>query len=239
MKDSQSGGPPGGFQILVVEDEPQMRRFLRVTLRVNGYRVVEATTATEALAIAESRRPDLVVLDLGLPDLDGVDVVGKLRTWFAGPIVVVSARQQEGDKVRALDAGADDYLTKPFGTSELLARIRVALRHGNRTAGEPAEGVFTSGDLRVDRDRHEVSVHGRTVKLTPLEYRLLYALIRNAGKVVTRMQLLREVWGEAHTEEAHYLRVYMSALRRKLEDDPARPKLLLTEQSVGYRLRTE
>ena len=233
------GGPPGGFQILVVEDEPQMRRFLRVTLRVNGYRVVEATTATEALAIAESRRPDLVVLDLGLPDLDGVEVVAKLRTWFAGPIVVVSARQQEGDKVRALDAGADDYLTKPFGTSELLARIRVALRHGNRTAGEPAEGVFSSGELRVDRDRHEVSIRGQTVKLTPLEYRLLYALIRNAGKVVTRTQLLREVWGEAHLEEAHYLRVYMSALRRKLEEDPARPKLLLTEQSVGYRLRTE
>ena len=238
MKD-QLGGPPGGFQILVVEDEPQMRRFLRVTLRVNGYRVVEATTATEALAIAESRRPDLVVLDLGLPDLDGVEVVAKLRTWFAGPIVVVSARQQEGDKVRALDAGADDYLTKPFGTSELLARIRVALRHGNRTAGEPAEGVFHSGELRVDRDRHEVSIRGQTVKLTPLEYRLLYALIRNAGKVVTRTQLLREVWGEAHLEEAHYLRVYMSALRRKLEEDPARPKLLLTEQSVGYRLRTE
>ena len=238
MKD-QLGGPPGGFQILVVEDEPQMRRFLRVTLRVNGYRVVEATTATEALAIAESRRPDLVVLDLGLPDLDGVEVVAKLRTWFAGPIVVVSARQQEGDKVRALDAGADDYLTKPFGTSELLARIRVALRHGNRTTGEPAEGVFHSGDLRVDRDRHEVSIRGQAVKLTPLEYRLLYALIRNAGKVVTRTQLLREVWGEAHLEEAHYLRVYMSALRRKLEEDPARPKLLLTEQSVGYRLRTE
>ncbi|HEX6812389.1 MAG TPA: response regulator [Planctomycetota bacterium] len=234
-----SSAPPGGYHILVVEDEPQMRRFLRVTLRVNGYRVTEATTATEALAIAETRRPDIVVLDLGLPDLDGVTVVGKLRAWFTSPIIVVSARQQEGDKVRALDAGADDYLTKPFGTAELLARIRVALRHGNRIEKEPEQGVFQTGDLRVDRDRHDVSVRGQSVKLTGLEYRLLDAMIRHAGRVVTHRQLLREVWGEAHVEEAHYLRVYMSALRRKLEENPARPKLLLTEQSVGYRLRSD
>jgi two-component system KDP operon response regulator KdpE len=238
MNDVQ-GVLPVTYHLLVVEDEAQMRRFLRVTLRVNGYRVTEATTATEALAIAETRRPDLVILDLGLPDLDGVTVVGKLRTWFTGPIIVVSARQQEGDKVRALDAGADDYLTKPFGTAELLARIRVALRHGNRIGTEPDQGVFQTGDLRVDRDRHDVSVRGQSVKLTALEYRLLDAMIRHAGRVVTHRQLLREVWGEAHVEEAHYLRVYMSALRRKLEENPARPKLLLTEQSVGYRLRSD
>jgi two-component system KDP operon response regulator KdpE len=238
MNDVQ-GVLPVTYHLLVVEDEAQMRRFLRVTLRVNGYRVTEATTATEALAIAETRRPDLVILDLGLPDLDGVTVVGKLRTWFTGPIIVVSARQQEGDKVRALDAGADDYLTKPFGTAELLARIRVALRHGNRIGAEKDQGVFQTGDLRVDRDRHDVSVRGQSVKLTALEYRLLDAMIRHAGRVVTHRQLLREVWGEAHVEEAHYLRVYMSALRRKLEENPARPKLLLTEQSVGYRLRSD
>jgi len=237
VKDTK--GPPGGYQVLVVEDEPQVRRFLRVTLRVNGYRVAEATSGVEAMAFAESRRPDLIVLDLGLPDVDGVEVVAKLRAWFAGPIVVVSARHQESEKVRALDAGADDYLTKPFGTSELLARLRVALRHDTRKAGDPEQGVFQAGGLRVDLDRHEVSVKGRAVKLTPLEYRLLTTLIRHAGKVVTSRQLLREVWGEAHLEEAHYLRVYMSVLRRKLEDDPTRPRMLLTEQSVGYRLRVD
>jgi two-component system KDP operon response regulator KdpE len=228
--------PPGGFQALVVEDEDQMRRYLRVTLRVNGYRVAEATTGAEAMAFAEARRPDLVVLDLGLPDVDGVTVVERLRKWLTSPIIVVSARHQEEDKVRALDAGADDYLTKPFGTSELLARVRVALRHASRIGVTPEAGVFTTGDLRVDRDRHEVSVRGEPVKLTPLEYRLLDMLIRHAGKVVTQRQLLREIWGEAHLEEAHYLRVYMSTLRRKIEVDPARPKILLTEQGVGYRL---
>jgi len=232
-------GPPGGFQILVVEDDEQMRRFLRVTLSVNGYHVTEATTGAEALAIAQSRRPDLIVLDLGLPDLDGVAVVDKLRQWFNSPIVVVSARQHEGDKVQALDAGANDYLTKPFGTSELLARIRAALRQSNRIGTEPEQGVFTCGELRVDRDRYEVSVRGQSVKLTPLEYRLLHTLIRHAGKVVTRRQLLREVWGETHLDEAHYVRVYMSSLRRKLEANPARPQFLITEQNVGYRLRVD
>ena len=235
MTDTLSA-PPGGYQILVVEDDEQMRRFLRVTLRVNNYRVFEATTAAEALMIAQSRRPDLVVLDLGLPDLDGTQLVPQLRAWYKGPIVVVSARHQENDKIQALDAGADDYLTKPFGTGELLARMRAALRTTARQTQQPDQGVFEAGELRVDRDRHEVTVRGQSVKLTPLEYRLLHTLIKQAGKVVTRQQLLREVWGEAHLDEAHYLRVYMSALRHKLELDPARPKLLLTEQNVGYRL---
>jgi two-component system, OmpR family, KDP operon response regulator KdpE len=231
--------PPSGHLVLVVEDEEQMMRFLRVTLSVNGYRVAEATTAAAALAFAESRRPDLVILDLGLPDLDGIVVLGKLRQWFGSPILIVSARQQEDDKVRALDAGANDYLTKPFGTSELMARMRAALRQTNRVGVAQEQGVFTAGDLRVDCDRYEVSVRGNPVKLTPLEYRLLRTLVGHAGKVVTRRQLLREVWGEAHLEEAHYLRVYMSALRRKLEQNPARPEFLLTEQNVGYRLRCD
>jgi two-component system KDP operon response regulator KdpE len=239
VKDAANGTPPGGFQVLVVEDDAQLRRFLRVTLGVNGYRVVEATTGAEAIAFCKSRRPDLVMLDLGLPDVDGVAVVEELRRWFGSPIVVVSARQQEDDKVKALDAGANDYLTKPFGTSELLARLRAALRPTHRIGTEPEQGVFVSGELRVDRDRYEVSVRGQPVKLTPLEYRLLHALVRNAGKVVTRRQLLREVWGETHVEEAHYLRVYMSSLRRKVEENPARPRWLVTEQNVGYRLRTE
>jgi two-component system, OmpR family, KDP operon response regulator KdpE len=238
MKDLGTA-PPGGYQVLVVEDDEQMRRFLRITLSVNGFRVAEATTGTEALAIAFSRRPDLVMLDLGLPDLDGVAIVTRLRAWFNGPIVVVSARQQEGDKVQALDAGANDYLTKPFGTNELLARLRAALRPTHRIGTEPEQGVFAAGELRVDRDRYEVSMRGEPVKLTPLEYRLLHTLVRHAGKVVTRRQLLREVWGESHVEEAHYLRVYMSSLRRKLEENPARPRYLLTEQNVGYRLRTD
>lgn len=237
MNDPSSGTGP---HILVVEDEEAMRRFLRVTLRVNNYRVTEATTAQEALALAQERRPDVVLLDLGLPDGDGLQVVVGLRTWFAGPILVVSARHQESDKVQALDAGADDYLTKPFGTSELLARLRVAQRHFARTAaGTSEKGVFVAGELRVDRDRHEVTVRGEVVKLTPIEYRLLLSLVRNAGRVVTRRQLLREVWGEQHLDEAHYVRVYMSALRRKIEEDPARPKLLRTEQNVGYRLFVE
>ena len=234
MNDPSTGTGP---HLLVVEDEEAMRRFLRVTLRVNNYRVTEATTAQEALTIAKDRRPDVVLLDLGLPDGDGLQVVVGLRTWFAGPILVVSARHQESDKVQALDAGADDYLTKPFGTSELLARLRVAQRHFARTAaGTTEKGVFVAGVLRVDRDRHEVTVRGEVVKLTPIEYRLLLSLVRNAGRVVTRRQLLREVWGEQHLDEAHYVRVYMSALRRKIEEDPARPKLLRTEQNVGYRL---
>lgn len=238
MKDTLVG-PPGGFQVLVVEDDEQMRRFLRVTLSVNGYDVTEATTGTEALAIAQSRRPDLLILDLGLPDVDGVTIVKSLRAWLNCPIIVVSARQQEDDKVRALDAGANDYMTKPFGTGELLARLRASLRPTHLIGTQPEQGVFATGELTVDRDSYEVTVRGRPVKLTPLEYRLLHTLVRHAGKVVTRRQLLREVWGETHVEEAHYLRVYMSSLRRKIEENPARPRLLLTEQNVGYRLRAD
>lgn len=228
-----------GPLVLVVEDEPQMRRFLRVTLSAHTYRVLEATAGKEALVAAAARQPDVVILDLGLPDGDGLHVLQNLRTWFSNPVLVVSARHQEQDKVAALDHGADDYLTKPFGTDELLARLRVALRNKNRAAAATDRGTFVAGELRVDLERHEVRVEGRVVKLTPIEFKLLHALIRSAGKVVTQKHLLAEVWGEDRVGEAHYLRVYMSALRRKVEADPARPRWLLTEQSVGYRLRVE
>jgi two-component system KDP operon response regulator KdpE len=228
-----------GPLVLVVEDEQQMRRFLRVTLRVHGYRVLEAMSAAEALVTVAARDPDLVVLDLGLPDEDGMAVVQKLRTRSSKPILVVSARHQEEDKVRALDLGADDYLTKPFGTSELLARIRVALRNASRASTTSDSGAFVLGDLRIDFVKREAYVRGLPVKLTPIEFRLLHALARSAGRVVTHRQLLADVWGEEHVGEAHYVRVYMSALRRKIEADPARPKLLLTEPSIGYRLQMD
>lgn len=231
--------PGSGPVVLVVEDDKQMRRFLRVTLRVNGYRVLEADSAADSLVLAAARDPDLVVLDLGLPDEDGMSVLQKLRTRFRKPVLVVSARHQEEDKVRALDLGADDYLTKPFGTGELLARLRVAMRKSNREQAASSSGVFVAGDLRVDLERQQVSVRGTSVKLTPIEFRLLAALIRSAGSVVTRQKLLAEVWGEERKDEAHYLRVYMSSLRRKIEEDPARPRWLLTEQNVGYRLQLD
>jgi len=226
--------------VLVVEDEPQVMRFLRATLPANGYRVAEAASGARALVEAQTRQPDLVLLDLGLPDVDGLEVTRKIREWSrAVPIVVVSARGQERDKVQALDAGADDYLTKPFGTDELLARMRVALRHAARVAGGSGETAFEAGDLRVDLERRLVFRRGEEVRLTRTEYRLLAALVQNAGKVLTHRQLLREVWGPGAVNEAHYLRVYMAQLRHKLEDDPARPKLLLTETGVGYRLRVD
>jgi two-component system KDP operon response regulator KdpE len=225
--------------VLVVEDEPQVMRFLRVTLPAHGYRVVEAATAAQALVEASTRGPDLVLLDLGLPDLDGVEVTRRLREWSAVPILVVSARGQERDKVEALDAGADDYLTKPFGSEELLARMRVALRHAARVKGEGGDAVFEAGDLRVDLGARVVRRRGEEVRLTRTEYRLLAVLVQNAGKVVTHRQLLREVWGPGSSSETHYLRVYMAQLRHKLEDDPAQPRYLLTETGVGYRLRSE
>lgn len=225
--------------ILVIEDEPQIRRFLRATLTSHGYKMVEAATAQEGLVQATSRLPDLVILDLGLPDMDGVEVARRLREWSTAPIVVLSVRDRENDKIAALDAGADDYLTKPFGVGELLARIRVALRHSAQISPEPGDPVFKTGDLQVDLARRQVLLNGAEIHLTPIEYKLLVVLIRHAEKVVTHQQLLKEVWGPACTTETHYLRVYMGQLRRKLEADPARPRYLITEPGVGYRLKVE
>lgn len=225
--------------ILLIEDEPQMRRFLRAALGAHEYRLVEATTAREGLAQAASRNPDVVLLDLGLPDRDGLEVARELREWSGVPIIVLSARGQEQDKVAALDLGADDYLTKPFGVDELLARIRVALRHAAQPVGGPPEPLFEAGDLRVDLVRREVRRGGQEVHLTPTEYKLLTLLIRHAGKVITHRQLLKEVWGVNYADQSHYVRVYMAQLRQKLEKDPSRPRLLITEPGVGYRLRSE
>jgi two-component system KDP operon response regulator KdpE len=224
--------------VLLIEDEPQMRRFLRAALESHDYRLVEATTAREGLAQATARSPDIILLDLGLPDGDGIDLARRIREWSATPIVVISARGREQDKVAALDAGADDYLTKPFGTEELLARLRVALRHAARAAA-PDESVFTVGELRVDLAARQVFAGGAEVHLTPTEYKLLTALVRDAGKVVTHRQLLNGVWGPNAVEHTHYLRVYMTQLRHKLEQDPTRPRYLQTEAGVGYRLRLE
>jgi two-component system, OmpR family, KDP operon response regulator KdpE len=225
-----------GALLLVVEDEPQMRRFLRASLTSHGFAVVEAGSASEAVALATSHNPEVILLDLGLPDDDGIALTRRFREWTRVPIIVISARGRETDKVEALDAGADDYLTKPFGVNELLARIRVALRHAQQ-AGGAAEPLFEIGPLRVDLARREVTLDGREVRLTPIEYRLLVLLAENAGKVLTHRQILKEVWGPGHTEDTHYLRVYMAQLRRKIESDPAQPRLLTTEPGVGYRLR--
>jgi two-component system KDP operon response regulator KdpE len=233
------GRPEAGPVVVVIEDEPQIRRFLRASLSTQGFRLVEAVTGEEGLVQAATRQPDIVILDLGLPDMDGLDVIRRLREWTAVPIIVLSARGQERDKIAALDAGADDYVSKPFGVGELLARMRVALRHtatGTKDAGEP---IFSVGELSVDLIRRHVQVAGRQVHLTPIEYRLLTTLIRHAGKVMTHNQLLTEVWGPNQADQAHYLRVYTAQLRRKLEADPARPRYLLTEPGVGYRLAAE
>jgi len=223
--------------ILLIEDEPQMRRFLRITLQSQGYRLVEAANAKEGLIQATTRNPDVVLLDLGLPDLDGLEVTKRLREWTQTPIIVISAREQERDKVKALDAGADDYLTKPFNAGELLARIRVALRHAVRQNVDQQEPVFIDQNLRVDLAQRQVFVDDREVHLTPIEYKLLTVLIRHAGKVITHSQLLKDVWGPAHVNELQYLRVYMTQLRHKLEADPARPRLLMNEPGIGYRLK--
>jgi two-component system KDP operon response regulator KdpE len=223
--------------ILLIEDEPQMRRFLRITLQTQGYRLVEAETGSDGLLQAAARNPDVVLLDLGLPDLDGLAVTERLREWTQTPIIVISAREQEQDKVKALDAGADDYLTKPFSAGELMARIRVALRHAVRQRSGQSEPVFTVQNLRVDLGQRQVFLGDREVHLTPIEYKLLTVMIRHAGKVITHRQLLLEVWGPAHVEEVQYLRVYMTQLRHKLETDPARPKFFLNEPGVGYRLQ--
>jgi two-component system, OmpR family, KDP operon response regulator KdpE len=231
---------PGPKQlVLVVEDDAPLLRFLRATLTAHDYRWIEATTGEQALVEAATRLPDLVLLDLGLPDLDGVEVTRRLREWSTSPIIVISARGQEGDKVQALDAGADDYLTKPFGVGELLARMRVALRNAARAAAPGAEAVFRTGDLVVDLGARRVSVEGQEVHLTRTEYKLLATLVKNSGKVVTHRELLREVWGPGSVGQSHYVRVYMGQLRHKIEKDPARPRYLETETGVGYRLRVE
>jgi two-component system, OmpR family, KDP operon response regulator KdpE len=228
-----------GATVLVIEDEPQVRRLLHTSLEARGYRVLEAATGGEGLNAARQYVPDVVILDLGLPDLDGIDVARGLRSWSHTPIIVLSARGMESQKVEALDAGADDYLTKPFGVQELLARIRVALRHSARAKSVDAEGIFESGPLRVDLVHRRVHVAGEEVHLTPIEYRILVVLVRNAGKVVTHKQLLESVWGPNAAGRSHYLRVHMTHLRRKLEQDPARSRIFSTEVGIGYRLHVE
>jgi two-component system KDP operon response regulator KdpE len=225
--------------ILVIEDEQPLQKFLRVTLGSQGYTVVEATTGEAGLRHAAIDRPDLIILDLGLPDIDGIDVTKRLREWTATPIIVVSARGKEQDKVVALDAGADDYLTKPFGVGELLARVRVVLRHLAVIKSDTGEPVYEVGDLKMDLARREVSVAGRLVHLTPNEFKLLAVLAKNAGKVLTHRQLLGAVWGPGSSNESHYLRVYMNQLRQKIETEASRPKFLMTEPGVGYRLVSE
>ena len=226
--------------VVVIEDEPQIRRFVRSALEAEGWQVHEADTAKKGLVEAGTRKPDLLVLDLGLPDGDGLDVIRDVRGWSGVPIIVLSARSDETDKIAALDAGADDYLTKPFGTGELLARVRANLRRPRKAATDGAatedDPVFRFGEVEVDRTARIVRRAGQEVHLTPIEYRLLSVLIANAGRVLTHRQLLREVWGPSHTDQSHYLRIYMGHLRQKLEVDPTQPQHLLTETAVGYRL---
>jgi len=225
-----------GLRVLVVDDERAIRRFLRASLTAHGYIVFEASTGQEALSAVLSSRPDLIILDLGLPDMGGIEVTRQMREWSKIPIIVLSVREEEATKVAALDVGADDYLTKPFGMAELMARIRVALRHADQPAEEP---IFEVGELRVDRARRLVSVAGNAIVLTPTEYDLLRVLVQYAGKVLTHRQLLRQVWGTGYELESHLLQVNISNLRRKIEPDPSRPSYIITEVGVGYRLRAE
>jgi two-component system KDP operon response regulator KdpE len=228
---------PGDHHILIIEDEQPIRRFLRASLANEGYRVSEAANGAEGLRAAASQPPDLVILDLGLPDLDGQEVLKRLREWYAAPIIVLSARDQEQQKIEALDQGADDYVTKPFGMGELLARMRTAMRHTHQVG--PEATTITIGELRVDFAARLVYRKGEEVHLTPLEYKLLVTMLKHAGKVLTHRFLLREVWGPHNSQENHYLRVFVASLRRKLEDDPARPRYIRTEQGVGYRFVAE
>lgn len=222
--------------ILLIEDELPIRRFLRTSLIGDGYRLVEAEIGGQGLRLATQQPPDLVILDLGLPDMDGQEVLKQLREWLQAPVIILSVRDQEQQKIAALDNGADDYLTKPFSTGELLARIRVALRHSAHVAGEPDSSTFATGDLKVDLAARRVFVKDEEIHLTPIEYKLLTTMIRHAGKVLTHRFLLKEVWGPHHQQENHYLRVFMASLRRKIEADSAQPRYLLTEPGVGYRL---
>jgi two-component system, OmpR family, KDP operon response regulator KdpE len=220
---------------ILIEDERQIRRFVRTALEAEGWSVVEADTMRQGLAEAGTRKPDLIILDLGLPDGDGMEFLQELRGWSKVAVIVLSARVGEQDKIEALDGGADDYLTKPFGVGELLARVRAASRR-RQEGGAGAGAVFEFGDVKVDLSRRTVEKRGAMIHLTPTEYRLLTLLIANAGKVLTHRQILREVWGPSHSEDGHYVRVYMGHLRQKLEDEPAQPKHILTETAVGYRL---
>jgi len=222
--------------VIVIEDESKLRGVLRATLEANGFRCIETESVRQGLLDAETNRPDLLLVDLGLPDRDGIEVIRGVRKWSAVPIIVLSARSQESDKIVALDAGADDYVTKPFTVGELLARIRSALRHAAVHGRPESTEIFANGDLRVDLLRRRVFVKEQEIHLTPIEFRLLSVLIRSAGKVVTYNHLLRDVWGPGKVDQNHYVRTYIADLRRKLEGDPARPVYLLTEVGVGYRL---
>ena len=224
--------------ILVIEDEPQIRRFLRTSLEATGYRVIEAENGQRGLIEAGAHKPDLVLVDLGLPDMDGVEVIRRIRAWSPMPIIVLSARSEETQKIAALDAGADDFVTKPFGVGELGARLRVALRHAGGNAQSQGQPLKL-GDVEVDLERRIVTAPGREIRLTPIEFRLLAVLARHAGMVLTHRQLLREVWGPSHVEQSHYLRIYMKQLRDKLEPEPARPRFFVTETGVGYRLKAD
>lgn len=223
-----------GSRILVIDDEPAIRRFLKIILEADGYTFLEASTGQEGLVMAATNRPDIIVLDLGLPDLDGQTVLRRLREWSTVPVIVLTVKDADTDKVALLDAGADDYLAKPFSTPEFQARIRLALRH---TQPSPSEPVFINGDLAVDLSAREVRVAGRVIKVTATEYEILRMLVVHAGKVVTQRQLLKEIWGPNAVEQTHYLRVFVGQLRKKLERFPAHPEMIVTEPGVGYRLK--
>jgi two-component system KDP operon response regulator KdpE len=227
----------GNHLILIIEDEQPIRRFLRASLSSEGYRLNEAASGEEGLKVASSYPPDLVILDLGLPDMDGQVVLQRLREWLTAPIIILTVRDQEHQKIMALDAGADDYVTKPFAIGELLARIRTALRHAQQIASESSTACI--GDLRFDLSARLVFKRDAQVRFTPLEYKLLITMLKHSGKVLTHRFLLREVWGPQDSQETHYLRVFVASLRRKLEDDPTRPRYILTEPGVGYRFATE
>lgn len=225
----------GGLQILIIDDELQIRRLLRITLNGQGYQTHEAADGESGILKAAQIRPDVILLDMGLPDMEGMDVLRRIREWTQTPVIILSVRDDDRTKVAALDAGADDYLTKPFSTDELLARIRVAMRHAAPTDEQP---IFKTGDLQVDFTRRLVTVKGEPVKLTPTEYALLRVMIQHAGRVLTHRQILREVWGREYENETHYLRVYFAQLRQKIEPDPTMPSIIVTESGIGYRLRS-